>query len=145
MIDFTFKDFSKVFYLKATTQKSYYNKAVAIDNDDVIILKSYDTIVCYLDKDKKIHKMWGGYSKTTMNHIKDFCKLYNVDFIANKKNWLALPLESGKENKLYKIRFTNGFVWWDCGAIFDDYDEACNYADSVCDKNSMLSYEIDSE
>lgn len=88
----------KIFELPATTQKSYYGKAVIFHNNKSgkIYLKSYDTFVCSIDRKGNFRRHWGGYSLTTMTHIKDFCKLYGIP-AGNKKWWCSLPVKAAKE------------------------------------------------
>ena len=82
----------KAFELKATTQKSYYRKAFVLqDASGNVFLQSYDTIVCGIVNGEFV-RYWGVYSVTTMNHINDFCKLYNVPTM-NKKAWINTPVE----------------------------------------------------
>ena len=83
----------RIFELKATNQKSYYNKAFVIEKgNNIKQLKSYQTIVCEYNTDTgEFTRLWAGYSPTTGNHIKDFIKLYNINFDFNKKNWESLP------------------------------------------------------
>lgn len=69
----------KSFNLPATTQKDYYGKAVVIEDGGNRLLKSYSTIVASIDKDGNFHRHWYGYSRTTMNHIRDFCRLFNIE------------------------------------------------------------------
>ena len=82
----------KTFELKATTQKSYYRKAFVLqDASGNVFLQSYDTIVCGIVNGEFV-RYWDDYSVTTMNHINDFCKLYNVPTM-NKKTWINTPVE----------------------------------------------------
>lgn len=47
-------------------RKSFYGKAKVIEDDKRISLKSYNTIVCYIDKQsKKLGKLFDSYSATT--------------------------------------------------------------------------------
>jgi len=54
------------------TRKSFYNKAIVIQEEDKLILISYNTRVCYI-KNNKAYVM-GQYSQTTTRHIKEFLK-----------------------------------------------------------------------
>lgn len=82
----------KTFGLKATTQKSYYRKAFVLqDASGNVFLQSYDTIVCGIVNGEFV-RYWNNHSVTTMNHINDFCKLYNVPTM-NKKAWINTPVE----------------------------------------------------
>jgi hypothetical protein len=67
-------------------QKSFYGKAIIIDNDLTTELKSYNTIVSVYNKDTKTLKLSGFYSKTTLKHIKEFIN------VLNKTYDLTLPL-----------------------------------------------------
>jgi hypothetical protein len=75
-------------------QKSFYGKAIIIDNDLTTELKSYNTIVSVYNKDTKTLKLNGFYSKTTLKHIKEFIN------VLNKTYDLQLPLTS-KELRKY--------------------------------------------
>lgn len=116
--------------LKATTQKSYYGKAVVIDGaNGVKMLKSYDTIVCSYDPmTGEFARMWGGYSRTTMNHVNDFRRLFDLPALS-KKEWESIPC--GNDER-FRVEFSNGFVNWKAGIVFDDEDEAWDFAESVC-------------
>lgn len=129
--------------LKATTQKSYYKKAFYyIDENGEKYLKSYNTIVAKIDKNNQLHKLWNGYSQTTKNHINDFCKLFGVIFGGTKKDWQNLKNESASSNK-YKLEFSNGFISWNSNVIFDDYDDADEFGDKICqERNYRVWYNI---
>ena len=59
--------------LTPTKQKSYYNKALIMIDNDFIVLRSYETDVIAIDRhENKIIRLWSGWSKTTSNHINDF-------------------------------------------------------------------------
>lgn len=77
--------------LKPTTaQKSFYGKANIIETVGAIQLKSYNTIVCEIDKATgDFIRMWYGYSATTMRHINAFRETYGFPAI-NKKQWVAM-------------------------------------------------------
>lgn len=117
----------KEYKLSATTQKSYSGKAVVIENGGEIMLRSYNTIVCKIDRNGDFVRLWGGYSVTTMNHINDFRKAHGLVTL-NKKAWCSLPCEN---NEQYKVEFTNGFVSWKAGVIFDDYEAANDFAEQI--------------
>ena len=80
----------KHFELSATTQKSYYRKAFVYEDADSVFLKSYETIVCGIVNGQFV-RFWSDYSVTTMNHINDFLRLYNLPTL-NKKAWLNIPV-----------------------------------------------------
>lgn len=83
----------KEFELPATRQKSFYGKATVIeDSNGEIFLRSYDTLVCYINKNGDFVRLWGGYSSTTMKHINDFLRLFDLPG-GGKKWWLSLKVE----------------------------------------------------
>lgn len=133
----------KIFKLQATTQKSYYGKAIVIeDNQGNKILQSYATQVAKIDKNGNLQKLWNGYSQTTMHHIIDFCKLYNVNFAGTKKAWEQLDNTATTQER-YKIEFSNGFVNWTPNTIFDNYEDAEEYADKIAQEcNYTIGYAI---
>ena len=69
------------------SRKSFYNKAIVTENvmllDDGATLRadgekhlySYNTEVCYIDKNNNVHLLpkWN-FSQTTLRHIKEFLK-----------------------------------------------------------------------
>lgn len=80
------------FELTASRQKSYYRKAFVLQAENGnVFLQSYDTIVCGIVNGEFV-RYWDSYSVTTMNHINDFRRLYNMDAI-NKKAWENTPVE----------------------------------------------------
>jgi hypothetical protein len=119
--------------LKATTQKSYYGKAIVIDCGEIKQLKSYDTIVCAYDTDTGIFtRFWGGFSRTTLNHVNDFRKLFNLPTL-RKSEWNALPCANDTR---YRVKFSNGFTTWGKEVVFDNEDDAYTYADTVCEQSN---------
>ena len=72
--------------------KSFYGKAIITTANGNTILTSYTTDVCYIDKAGKIHKLWNGYSATTMRHINEFLRQNNIEG-GGKKWWDNLPTE----------------------------------------------------
>lgn len=125
------------FKLEATTQKSYYGKAVVIKDGDINLdpsavarLRSYDTIVCeYNPKTGEFTRLWGGYSRTTANHINDFRRLYGLPAL-NKKAWESLPVKGGSGER-YKVEYSNGFFCAQSEAVFDDYDTVEKFAADI--------------
>lgn len=75
---------TKSYYLDSVTQQSFYGKAKVIVIDDVVYLKSYDTIVGFI-KDGEFCRTWDQYSATTMKHIQAF--LYKFDLPCGGKSW----------------------------------------------------------
>lgn len=129
----------KITKLNATTQKSYYGKALVKECEDgTIILQSYQTDVLKIENGNLI-KLWDGYSVTTMNHINDFCRQFGYPTF-NKKSWLNFDNEKfGGER--YTVKFTNGFVEWGGSQIFDTYDDAEEFAEDIMERrnnNGML-------
>lgn len=59
--------------------KSFYGKAIVIEKDNgEIELQSYNTIVCKLTagENRRLVRLWNGYSHTTMRHINAFLDYY---------------------------------------------------------------------
>ena len=79
-------------------RKSFYGKAIVNEMNGGYSLRSYDTTACFTDGDGKIHKLWDGYSATTMRHINAFLAFVGVDG-GGKEWWDALPV-------------WNGGAWW---------------------------------
>jgi len=68
-------------------RKSFYGKAIEIwTNSGLRLLRSYNTIVAYYDRDRKLHRTWSGWSATTGRHIYAFCGKH-------KAEWDKLPVE----------------------------------------------------
>lgn len=72
--------------------KSFYGKAKIIEEGGEIILQSYDTFVCMINKSGEFVRMWEGYSATTMRHINAFIEMFGISG-GGKKWWDALPVE----------------------------------------------------
>ena len=119
--------------LKATTQKSYYGKAHYYEYCGVSFLRSYDTTVCRII-DGKFERLWSGFSKTTLNHINDFRKLYDLPPL-RKAEWLALPCDNS-DGKQYRIvaygPFGNNTRF---GTIFSSYAEAEEFSEKLRSRN----------
>ena len=65
------------FYLKPTdSRKSFYKKAIVIEDGNITKLKSYDTIVAEYNKETKVMNIKDWYSATTMRHINSFLDYY---------------------------------------------------------------------
>lgn len=110
-------------------RKSFYKKAHIIKTEDgEIILKSYATnVASYNLKTKQLNKLWNGYSRTTMEHIEEFCKQFDIDFTPNKKNWLNLPYDNTPTR--YYVACSNGISSHEFkNTLFDNYDDAEEYA-----------------
>ena len=79
--------------LHPKNRKSFYGKAVVVENEDGETLYSYNTPIITIKTEggKTIAtRLWDGYSATTGRHILEFCGL-------NKGQFLALPLNEPKE------------------------------------------------
>lgn len=121
---------NKEIKLNATTQASYYGKAGYTEENGVFSLRSYDTIVCEFDSNSgEFSRLWGGYSRTTANHINDFRRLFGLPAL-NKKAWDALPVKNDSGER-YKVEYTNGFFSHTAGVVFDNYDTAEKYAADI--------------
>ena len=95
-----------VYELKADRQKSYYGKATIVELSNVKYLKSYDTIVCYI-VNNTLYRSWDGCSKTTMNHINDFLKTYNMAKLS-KKEWESVPF---KQISSAQYKIIENIIW----------------------------------
>ena len=65
----------EIYELNATNQKSYYGKALVLENKSTIKLQSYETIVAEFNKKTNVLEISGWYSMTTSKHINDFAKM----------------------------------------------------------------------
>lgn len=72
-------------------RKSFYRKAIVIEEDNTTYLKSYDTIVAKI-KNGVFSRLWDDYSLTTMRHINSFRYHFNMKKIS-KKEWMELEVE----------------------------------------------------
>ena len=120
---------STIYNLPATRQKSYYGKAKVIEDGAEKSLKSYETSVCKIDESGDFKRLWGGYSRTTINHVNDFRRLFGLPALS-KKEWEALPCGNDSGEK-FKCEFSNGFVSWTSEVVFDDEYDAWDFAESV--------------
>jgi len=126
--------------LIATTQKSYYGKAKLIADyvdvpafdgapvGDVYSLRSYETLVCMYSRGQFI-KLWNGYSKTTLAHVNDFRRLFDLPAL-NKAAWLALPCPCS-DGARYTVTFSNGFTSWRAGVVFDSIEDAETFGEKI--------------
>ena len=58
---------------------SFYGKAILIEDEEIIKLQSYDTIVVVYDKTYKSVKIRGWYSMTTGRHIRSFLEFLGLN------------------------------------------------------------------
>ena len=128
--------------LKATTQKSYYGKDHYYEYENAVYLRSYGTTVCRII-DGEFQRLWSGFSKTTLNHVNDFRKLYGMEPL-NKKGWLSIPCDGER----YRVTTTNivGYTRR-FGQIFSSYDEAENFIYKLQERNPYYigCYDIEIE
>ena len=68
-----------------TSQKSFYKKALVYETLERIYLRSYSTLVCYIDKQTKTLVLTGYYSKTTAKHIREFAQQYGFAIPTKKQ------------------------------------------------------------
>ncbi len=66
-------------------QKSFYGKALLIQDDNLTLLRSYETIVAQYDQDTKKLTVNGFYSPTTTRHIKAFIYLITGELLTKKE------------------------------------------------------------
>lgn len=68
-------------------RKSFNNKAYCVETGKTIILESYGTKVGFI-RGGVFHRTWGGYSATTMRHVKNFLEHYDMlGGIPHTKAW----------------------------------------------------------
>ena len=85
--------------MPVNNQKSFYGKAATYrDDDGTLYLKSYETFVCSITPDGKFHRLWSGYSVTTMKHINSFIS-WNDIHGGGAAWWRKLPVEECKYNR----------------------------------------------
>lgn len=66
--------------------RSYYRKAQVIEDDNLTMLRSYDTIVCTIDHAHKVCNVAGRFSNTTARHIREFLRQWGLfDKLPNGK------------------------------------------------------------
>ena len=75
-------------------RKSFYGKAhIMEDAAGNIFLKSYDTIVCFIDPAGYFHRLWSGYSMTTQRHIDSFIYEYRLNpKYRGKRAWESMEV-----------------------------------------------------
>lgn len=84
----------EIYELNATTQKSYYGKALIIEDDKTIKLQSYTTIVAELNKKTRELTISGWYSMTTSKHINDFLRaLGSCKRLSKKEMYNGLTIQ----------------------------------------------------
>lgn len=84
----------KIFDLPCFDQcKSFYGKAQVIEQaNGEKLLRSYETIVCKIDKNGNFVRLWDGYSATTMRHINSFLSFYDIPN-GGKAYWDSLQVQ----------------------------------------------------
>ena len=124
------------YYLKATYQKSYYKKAKVFMDDDFIVLRSYDTDVIAIDREKnKIIRLWNGWSKTTSIHINDFLKQNGFSTL-NKKEWLAM--ECINPEPVYNMYYSTGFYTHKSNILLTEQEAEQEY-NRISENNPRLT------
>ena len=73
-----------------SNQRSFYGKAIVVEENGVKFLQSYYTIVAAFDG--KFHRLWGGWSATTSKHVNSFCCMLGLGSMPKAK-WGKLPVE----------------------------------------------------
>ena len=72
----------KSWELKATSQKSFYGKAIVqVDDNGNETLYSYNTPIIKKYVNGTYEKLWDGWTATTGKHIRSFCGLNKAEFI----------------------------------------------------------------
>ena len=62
-------------------------------NARYVILKSYYTNVLMIDlQERKLYKLWDGYSVTTLKHVNLLCKMFDMKQFS-KKEWETLKVD----------------------------------------------------
>ena len=75
-------------------RKSFYGKCRVIETEQVLYLRSYDILVCYWDKKRKVfNKLWDGYSLTTMRHVNSFMRYLGLS-LGGKKLWDSMECDT---------------------------------------------------
>lgn len=84
-------------------RRSFYNKAhIIYTKDGNVFLKSYDTIICRIDRaNRKVYRYTDHISHTTCAHIKSFITEFIGGSFYIRGDYWKLPLE-----KQPKIRMT---------------------------------------
>ena len=77
------------------SRKSFYGKANVIEENGIIQLKSYSTIVAEIENGKV--KVYGTYSNTTLRHIKEFLKQHG--FKADSSSQIMNDYYPSKEDQ----------------------------------------------
>lgn len=70
------------------TVKHYGANAVEVDG----ILVSYETRVARVASDGSFHRLWSGYSATTMRHVNEFREAHSLPRIT-KVQWEKMEVE----------------------------------------------------
>ena len=69
--------------------RHYGRNAVEVDG----VLVSYETQVSRIGSDGSFHRLWSGYSATTMRHVNEFRERYGLPKIT-KAQWEKMEVES---------------------------------------------------
>jgi aspartate ammonia-lyase len=66
-------------------RKSFYGKAIVIEENGISKLKSYDKIVAEYNHDDNYMKVYAYHSITTLTHINSFLDYYGFDTCTKKE------------------------------------------------------------
>lgn len=88
-------------------QKSYYDKAIIIEDGNKRILQSYKTKVLEY-ANGKLFRLWNGWSTTTAKHINSFLTAYGLPKLT-KKQWFELPIKD-ESKRVYTVGYSNGII-----------------------------------
>ena len=83
------------FYLRPVDgRKSFYQKAVVLEEGNRLILRSYNTDVAEFDRTTgRIKRLWSGYSATTMRHINAFVRYCGLACVGGKSGGILSRVE----------------------------------------------------
>ena len=73
---------------KGFALEGFGNRALVIPTEDGYILRSYYTDVASV-KNGEFHKLWNGYSNTTLKHINAFRQFIGMNALS-KREWIEL-------------------------------------------------------
>ena len=90
----------RIFDLPCTDgRKSFYGKAKVVECEEGRYLQSYDTLVCFIGYGGTFHKLWDGYSATTMRHVNSFMDFIGCPSLGGKSWWMKLKVWDKPEKR----------------------------------------------